>query len=1318
MIRVLCLSFVLVSSLALGFVAVSSDGFEVAYEFQGTQAVHEIELPTGDLHSITWSLPSLSTLEKQDRVKLRARDGEGKLFEKRLVSGDADFYSSFKVRSGILHLEISSDKDVLPPYTVRIVRWRLPSNAEALVESEPNDSWQQANPIELGKTVWAGGDDQPYFPLPGQSSKELMEAGADWYRFDYQDSRSQLVYFWLDLLDRDNIPVDLSVFQESGGELVSYEEGTDPVTPPHEVQAMHGNKFTTRVLRRPGRYYLRVLSHHPSYQLKTAQYALPPYTDPRQAVVTAVDYVISAGDSWHANTPRKGGVFDRISNYHHETSLCVACHPTHFSLRAQLHAARNGYRVRQRPQVLFLTERFYNNPTPFYGHSSPDGPAASWTRVISAPANVLSRMGALITIYEQELSRENRNRFLQGIGEYLKLYYKDRDELPPDETNGNQPLVSTFEVAWYSWEVLNELHRRLGEHEYAACRDRIRRLVEKVEPKNMIDLCYQTLGLISMDREAYSDRIRRNSERIIGYQRSSGQWAATFEPDDPEAEFQTGHCLWTLAVAGYSPEHPAVAKGVDYLLKRQQEFGGWFDPLQSYENFSTPFRESQMAVLALSELYPSQEDELQVPGSKFNLDFSRPDLLLSQLDDVWQPVEDALLADILKALVHPEPQVRAAAATSLGRVSKEAGVPELAGALGDSSKSVQRAAAWALRQIYNRTGQGGAEIARALESSNERVRWSASRIFAQHFSEVAKNTEISKGLLALASDPVAAIRIQALKGMWQLWHWTADQDLKSRIEDLYLARLAAEEDQRVLTNLRQGLYILADQNIRYLYNNWIPSLAAESDRDQAVLGRLALESRLAGKLARALQSDNSRLRQNVLLALSDFHLRAPDAYELEREPEPRQAALYTRIGNDIETVKFFGTSADLMTEALLPLLRSDDLETRRLAARVAFTVREDQVKPDYGANRKYGLGDVIRLAGPYEARVKMADVMLGLLNSEDPALRAITGRVRKSFTPLLDDDNKGRFAATVGELLQSPYKEARAAAWDLIGRTGSELAAGGLEEKVHRAFIVPQEEEPASFLALPVFPSLLDQRDVQMKIYRSLASENIEIFRAALQLCLDAPQLEKVPFISRRLMGAFVTSDIEKEKAILSLASSEPKYLEDLRVISLVSNSLDDEDVSLSGSALGLVRKHEALQEIPAVAEALARRNEGAAGVRVKLPDFELFQRTVQPILETVGSDGKACVNCHRSHAILSLTPPSAQGTTTEEQVREHYRAALRVIDLLEPEKSLILRKPTSSSEAEGVLSTTPNSHGGGVRWEKDSPAYRTILEWIQSAFR
>ena len=55
-----------------------------------------------------------------------------------------------------------------------------------------------------------------------------------------------------------------------------------------------------------------------------------------------MDFQLLAGDSWHANTPRKGHPLDRVANFHHETSTCVACHPTHFTTQSALAAVEGG----------------------------------------------------------------------------------------------------------------------------------------------------------------------------------------------------------------------------------------------------------------------------------------------------------------------------------------------------------------------------------------------------------------------------------------------------------------------------------------------------------------------------------------------------------------------------------------------------------------------------------------------------------------------------------------------------------------------------------------------------------------------------------------------------------------------------------------------------------------------------------------------------------------------------------------------------------------------------------------------------------------
>jgi hypothetical protein len=989
------------------------------------------------------------------RIAIEAADG-AILASKTLHAGDADFTTFVSPKSsGALKFRVNGATGA---FDLRVLRWPSP----AAVKREPNDTWQDANAIPLDSTVFASADENAYLPLDGAKPKDPL-GEQDWYKFEFTGTRPKLVFFQIELTERDQLPVDVSIYRIGpDGKPAIYFEGEDPVTIPHEVQAIPGNKFTTRVLKDRGAYYVCVRANHPEYKLRTRVYDAPPYANPQDAVRAAVDFIMGAGDSWHANTPRRGGVYDRVANIHQETSLCVACHATHFSQRAQLYSIRNGYPLVQRQQLQFMTERFYNNPRPFYGF---ENEGAVWSRMISAAANVLSRMSTLTGIFEAEVTHEPREAFHNGVNEYLKIYYAGRDKLPNDETNGNTPLVSAHEVAWYSW--VSNKDPRLGD------------FIAKGEVKNMIDLCYQTLALADIDRAKYKDILAKNAARILSEQRPSGQWAMRFGAKDPEVEFQTGHALWALHSAGVPRDHPQVAKGLQYLLKRQQEFGGWMDPLQSYENFRTPFRETQMAVLALSSYYPGTGSKGWNAPTVETLS-KDPGVLLDQLDNVWASAPTGLKA----AAQSNDAYIRQAAVEALGRIADPADLPFLIARFEDSSKLVQRSAAWAVRQIYSRhTTTPTAPLEEALLKGNERTRWGATRVFAQHFSALAQRPGLDVALAKAAQSSEPAIQIQALKGLWQMWFWTGDAVARGRIEDTFLAQIEKPRHPWVERNLREGIYNIADENIRYFYNNWIPLLNREPDRLRVIQGRLAVESRLADKFAKVLEDGNDHRRKMLLASLGDFHLRHSDVYEPLNKPDTAFPPQYNRIGNDVEQIAFFGASAERFSKALLPLLQSPDARMRELAETAGLLVRP------------------VRFPG--------------------------------------------------------------------VNEVSGELG--------------PLAKEVAAKLPKPPAP-----------------------------------------------------------------------------VVTTSSN----------------VRKN------------------------TKKLDETYFRGYVQPILEKRGRDGYACVHCHASHAIFDGS----------------WSTAMKVVDTANPEQSLILRKPTSSSESEGVVDSKVLAHGGGIRWDKNSPEYMTILEWIKGA--
>jgi len=1016
------------------------------------------KLIAGHRYSLLFSVASPSSLGPDARVEVTLPGAGSKV----LHAGDPDLYTTFEATQSSAAVRIVAT-NATGRYTLQI------------------NAWPQTS-FKLGETVFASADEAEYLPLPGTPREKTVNAHEDWYSFHFDGGKPQLVFFQIELTDRDSVPVDVAVFRVKNGKLEEFTEGQDPVTGPHEVQALPANKFTPRVLREAGDYRIRVRANHPEYKLRTRVYPAPPYDDPRQAIRTASDYILGAGDSWFANTPRRGGVINRLESLHQETTLCVACHPSHFSQRAALYAAANGYPVHQRQQLQFLSERFYNNPRPFYGFEKE---GAVWSRVISASANVLSRMSLITSLFEKQISGEPREAYHDAISKYLNLYYADRTQLPPDETNGNTPLVSTFEVAWYSWKTTHD--PKLPDQIAAA------------PVKNMIDLCYQTQALVDMDKVKYKDEIAKNTERILSLQRPDGEWSMKFEGDQPAVEFQTGHALWALAAAGVPRDNPQVQKTIAFLMKRQQAFGGWMDPLQSFENFKTPFRETQFAILALSTYFPQEGRKPGWDSPALDALPSEPIALLNALDEIWDRPSDKVLGQVEAATKSNDVLIRQAAAETLGRLAIPSTLKTLTSLMGDPSKLVQRTAAWGVREIYSRrSGVPSTALVQALNSKDDRVRWSATRVFDHHFAELAKRPELLSALETRVSDPTIAIRLAAIGGLWQAWFWNADPAVRTGIESTVLAAMAKPQHPWIESSLHSAVYNIADENIRYLYNNWVPGLAKEEDRERAIRGRLTIEARLADEFSVVLESGPELQKKQLLAALTEFPLRRGDIYNLDADISKPGPLVYSRIGNDIEQIVFFGSSAERFARALAPLLESTEPETRKLAQKAALLVRE----------------------APFASVNKLA-------GERGPSIRMISQRI---------------------------------------------------------------ESDPS-------------------------AAEVAKAYRP------PAPR--------------------------------------------------------------GAAR----------AASAAAQRKE------LKL-DRAYFNAKVEPILHAKGKDGYACADCHATHTLFNAT----------------WSTMGNVIDLAHPENSLVLRKPISTSETEGVVGAAKLAHGGGQRWGKDSPEYQTILHWIEGA--
>ena len=633
--------------------------------------------------------------------------------KKTLHLGDPDVAWTIRPEPGqAATVTLKADPRLLGPVSCTVQSVEHAESPEGVAfEHEPNDTPASANRLDLGRTVYALADDRPYLPLGESPTPAEQSAGQDWYRFDFEGESPRLLYIGIDYIDRD-VPPDVRVYTlDKAGKPVEYTRGIDPQSLQRERPPRPGaNKFTTRVLTK-GTYYVLVDACHPEYQLRTKLLDPPPYLKPdeanepakiaaaaRKAVRASMDFQLLAGDSWHANTPRKGQAMDRVANVHHEVSTCVGCHPTHFTTQSALTAVRNGYGIEQPFAAKFLFERLANNPVPLHGHDR-----AVWARMIPAPANVLGRLSTILMDEEDLLRVTHRDDTHRAIAEFLGLYYDGRKTIPPDETNGNNP-VSRYKVASDAWRQLDLVFQRTGIAKAAATRDVVARVLPTGKPDTVRDLAAQTIGLCLSDPVGNKAKIEANVTWLLKIQHPDGHWPIKFDPGAQGAEMQTGESLYALALAGLPADHPAVRRGVVALLTEQKPFGGWFDT-NPYEQFQTPFRETQWSLMALSRLYPgpgtSGWDNPIGPQPK-TLRTGSESLLIADLERAWDAPGPGIEVAIVTALDHPSPLVRLAACEALSRIGTPASIAGIMARLGDESKVVRRAAAEGVRQLGDR----------------------------------------------------------------------------------------------------------------------------------------------------------------------------------------------------------------------------------------------------------------------------------------------------------------------------------------------------------------------------------------------------------------------------------------------------------------------------------------------------------------------------------------------------------------------------------------------------------------------------------------
>lgn len=1316
-------------------------GRAIAREFGGLEA--------GKTYRLLVALRS-GSLGPTDRATAELTGPGDARIAKILHAGDPDLTLTFRpIKAGKASLHVrAQDGSKALPVLIEWSRLALDATDEAAIEAEPNDDWRQANPLVLGRDVYGMADDVDYLNNPDEG-----RSGLDWFRFQVDSDQPILVYFQLDLLDRD-ISANLRVYSiDPNGQPVPYESGKDPMEIIHDRERERYSKHISRTFER-GTYYLEVNANHPSYVLRTRVLPVPPYDDPRQAVEAGMHYIMNVGDAWFAQIPREGNIYARADNLHDTATRCTACHPAIFSTEANLTAHRFGYPIRSKENFQYVIDRLYNSMTPLYGTEG-----LAWQRYIAIPLQSQGMGGGVLLDFEREVSGLETPT-IERFGPFLRAAWAERSELPADEVNGVVPLDSKFGLAWRDWRVLSTLAHRGGGPSYRDAARNIARLLadpasdQKVE--TLQDRIHRIYGWWLTDLEANAGRVRDEAEALLALQNDDGGWHEVDSKPGPSAVYTTGQLVWTLLEVGYSKNDPRIAKALRYLLSQQQDFGGWFQTT-THENFRTPMRETRYAVMALAEAFPKRP----APFSWGNRDgkpahLPRTDSLVHTLDDLenlWDVSEaDRVLyaRAIIPLLDHAEPLVRAHAAACLGRLGRVEAVGPLVARLDDPSKIVWRAAAWALRRLGN-AGLGVDAILGALQSPDPLVRRGATRIFAYQFYGMDDRPAIAIRLLQLTDDPDLWTRLQALKTLRQWFYRTADPTLRRRIVFAYLSRMADETVPIVRKNLAEGMYIMLDENlgggvsiqknIAQLPETMRPRiLAARAEVERAVLLKPLLS---------ALESGSERQKAAIL--------RSFDGSFFQGRSYARRPTNMIDVGNDREFGFLYEPPSDMLDRTFAAVFEDSmpaDVRCQAIQLARFFLVPGRTASPIVQGALLKALDDpdpgVRKAAGEAVAELSLrgiaanpelrAEVVRQLQGSEEAAsavVRALTREpdliavpeILASLRALLPRESAASILQPLlirPEFTDAEVLDVLSRGWERVREPSERLEL--VETLLARRSLIDVEEpseavkellrtaihDPSAMVrertlsALRGLERLWAGRVSALLVFSALTDDSPAIRRLGLSLAESRPRFWQRPDAREALLRLLIDPDARVREAALAavearlLVEGSPEIARRVKAL--------EADPALKTRAVAVLK---AGGFDPSAVEA------DVALARPRLLSLATFREKVNPIFYRNGDDGYACARCHANHSILRIAEADPARGFTDEQVMINYNSALKVINLGDPESSLILRKPRSPQGQGGADPSSPTglTHVGGPRWgDTDHPAYQAILGWLREA--
>ena len=1242
------------------------------------------------------------------------------------------------------------------------------------VEVEPNDTPQQAQPISLppvsdGQSqvealhVQGTADDIEYF-----DNGYVGRSGDDWFRLEFPGPEKRMLTVCLSIADQ-QVAAQIRCYRvdPEKKQLVEYSDGKNLNEKAHQQTETHRTAIN-RWVEPGGVYFLRVEANAPGYELELRLVAPPPYDDPRAAIRHGLYDHIGQVDAWLTNRPRGASVERRIRDSGNLLGTnCMSCH-TQSGVWGPAIPFALGYRPENVQLWRHLINTCYQsmrptnelidaaNNTSLRPLDLGDGPAG--TRVTGHAVVALERFSPPRKLQSKQAIRAAN--FVLQSGD-------------PGGINAAGPGANVGQgvVFNYAGEIVFEAWKKTGEPRYfRALEDKARKILA-VDPKFSDDLGHRVEFLSRYFPENYvealktvlkkekkqpaptekgaseqdidkahklANRIKKqiaaDIERLRAIQLEDGGW--NFDPgrlandgtnwnrkNDKADPAPSALALIAFQAAGFGPNDPTVAKGIQALLKMQHPTGLW--KVAS----TTGFVGTSYALHALARFYPTE------PTRYTKKQFAPREgesliQTLRRVRDLSVTADPALVPLMVKAAHHKNTLVRYWALIALGATHTEEGVGPLVRALGDHAKPVREAAHWALRQTLI-DDRGWGELFEAISNGDDRTRETATRTLVMKVDGVLPQISAQWNQLvealdhAMNEDDNPAVRAWGTKAAWQWWIW--NPPVRNGINDAWVKLLKRHEENAIVENT-----IRYQSHALFIANGHV----ANGSKTHQYKELATLFERIVDEMDAAAKSDpelSRHLTQRIVDVAATFY------NQTGGDGGPGQMGYVTENSTEL-----FANAVMANFDYVESLPKGDDYErnlrlTLEGAAHIPFkSLQERLIKYSLEGPEKFRAlasssisdpklvqliavaeklepmhAELVRGANEPARRAQLSEPILKMFRRVRwliPETKEQRSNILKFFVPEISayrnleeikriDDDSTRASAEHTENVQ----------WYLASSLGTAVAENPDLHFDAMAEALPQQFDHAAQaqtwirsvpwilgfkLELPeirVDESALPPLDP----YEELRTRALRLFLTQL-----TPQAE--PRNRQVAVGLTNQTALRRNPEILSALERLVKFEKDKKLIETA------EKVLSTGRGKFLDDLANAVKTEPHQKYSL----DGQGNIQLPqefIEDFTYFRDYVTPEMSRVlRTDRRSCMACHGvpDRTPMNLHHPDDVGFLPVDKLLANYRTLQQRIDYTKVDRSKLLRKPLN------VQTGKEDGHQGGRRYSPMDPGYQLLRRW------